>query len=84
MHSCYKMQFSCIFLFHIFLFLGNSYLSQLTGSDSYKLRVILTDTEGQSKYADYSHFKVNGPDFKYSLAISGYSGTAGNYLYCIM
>jgi hypothetical protein len=56
----------------------------LTGSDSYKLRVILTDTEGQSKYADYSHFKVDGPDFKYSLDISGYNGTAGNYLYCKM
>jgi hypothetical protein len=50
--------------------LGNSYLSQLTGSDSYKLRVILTDTEGQSKYAEYSNFKVDGPDFKYSLNIS--------------
>jgi hypothetical protein len=55
----------------------------LTGSDSYKLRVILTDTEGQSKYADYSHFKVDGPDSKYSLDISGYSGNAGNYLHCI-
>ena len=71
-------------LSHIFIFLGNSYLSQLTGSDSYKLRVILTDTEDQSKYADYSHFKVDGPDSKYSLHISGYSGTAGNYLHCIM
>jgi angiopoietin 2/serine protease 12 (motopsin) len=71
-------------LSHIFIFLVNSYLSQLTGSDSYKIRVILTDTEDQSKYADYSHFKVNGPDFKYSLDISGYSRTAGNYLHCIM
>ena len=69
---------------NFFVFPGNSYLSQLTGSHSYKLRVILTDTEGQSKYADYSHFKVDGLDFKYSLDISGYSGTAGNYLYCIM
>ena len=56
----------------------------MTGSDSPKLCVILTDTEGQSKYADYSYFKVDGPDFKYFLHISGYSGTAGNYLYCIM
>ena len=56
----------------------------MTGSDSYKLRVILTDTEGQSIYADYTHFKVDGPDSKYSLDISGYSGTAGNYLHCIM
>ena len=56
----------------------------MTGSDSYKLRVILTDTEGQSKYADYSHFKVDGPDSKYSLDIRGYNGTAGNYLHCIM
>lgn len=58
--------------------LGNSYLSQLTGSDSYKLRVILTDTEGQSKYANYSHFRVYGPDIEYTLEISGYSGTAGD------
>ena len=74
------------YLFHsqFIVFLGNSYLSQLTGSDSYKLRVILTDTDGQSKYADYSHFKVDGPHSKYSLEISGYNGTAGNYLYCIM
>jgi len=78
------MSYSVRQLSHIILFLGNSYLSQLTGSNSYKLRVILTDTEGQSKYADYSQFKVNGPDLKYSLAIRGYSGTAGNYLYCIM
>ena len=80
----YDMSYSVRQLSHIYLFLGNSYLSQLTGSDRYKLRVILTDTEGQSKYADYSHFKVNGPDSQYSLEISGYSGTAGNYLYCIM
>ena len=80
----YVISYSVRQLSHIFLFLGNSYLSQLTGCDSYKLRVILTDTEGQSKNADYSYFKVDGPDFKYSLHISGYSGTAGNYLYCIM
>ena len=80
----YVISYSVRQLSHIFLFLGNSYLSQLTGCDSYKLRVILTDTEGQSKNADYSYFKVDGPDFKYSLHISGYSGPAGNYLYCIM
>ena len=77
----YVISYSVRQLSHIFIFLCNSNLSQLTGSDSSKLCVILTDTEGQSKYADYSHFKVDGPDFKYSLHISGYSGTAGNYLY---
>jgi hypothetical protein len=38
----YLVSYSVRQLSHIFIFLGNSYLSQLTGSDSYKLRVILT------------------------------------------
>ena len=57
--------------------LGNKYISILTGSGNYELRIEMTDTTGALVYAEYSTFKVNGADQKYSLVVSGYSGDAG-------
>jgi len=61
--------------------LGNEYLSILTASNRYLLRVDLGDWSGQYRYAQYNDFKVaNGSD-KYRLAILGtYSGDAGDSL----
>ncbi|XP_035663829.1 deleted in malignant brain tumors 1 protein-like [Branchiostoma floridae] len=36
------------------------------------------DTAGESRYAEYSTFRVSGESDGYRLRISGYSGTAGN------
>jgi len=43
-----------------------------------RLRVDLTDWEGNTKYATYDNFKVGSAQEKYKLASRGaYNGTAG-------
>jgi len=53
--------------------LGNKILYELTKSPR-ELRVDLKSRENTNGYAVYSYFKVNGPDVKYRLEISGYRG----------
>ena len=38
------------------------------------------DFEGNSRYAHYSSFSVGNPASRYTLSVSGYSGTAGDSL----
>jgi len=49
-------------------------------STSTQLRVDLQDFEGNSAYAQYSSFSVGDSASKYTLSVSGYSGTAGDSL----
>ena len=45
-----------------------------------RLRIDLTDWEGNTKYADFDHFKIESEAHKYKLASTGvYRGTAGRY-----
>lgn len=37
----------------------------------------LEDFEGESRYAEYSEFSVGDATTKYTLHVTGYSGTAG-------
>ena len=49
-------------------------------SGDYELRIDLEDFSGNKAYAKYSTFNVGDASTKYKLLVSGYSGTAGNYV----
>ncbi|XP_019627953.1 PREDICTED: fibrinogen C domain-containing protein 1-like [Branchiostoma belcheri] len=57
--------------------LGLDNIHHITAQTSYELYIELKDWQGNVKYAKYSTFSV-GPGNNYTLAIDGYSGTAGN------
>ena len=57
---------------------GNDIIHELTSAQNYTLRVELADWEGNSRYAEYSNFKVASASDKYKLTSLGiYSGNAG-------
>ncbi|KAL5022000.1 hypothetical protein ScPMuIL_001155 [Solemya velum] len=58
--------------------LGNSYIHTITSGGSYELRIDLADSNGEMRYAQYSSFIVNGAASSYRVAVSGYSGDAGD------
>nr|XP_039263490.1 microfibril-associated glycoprotein 4-like [Styela clava] len=60
--------------------LGLKNLHHLTRDNDYELRIDLEDWEGNKKYAKYSNFKIGGPKTKYTLAVAGYTGDAGDSL----
>ena len=51
-------------------------LLQLNGAN--ELRIDLKDYSGNSAYAKYSSYNVGDSNSKYTLNVSGYSGTAGD------
>jgi hypothetical protein len=71
-------------------FTGNQALHFLTKSGNHVLRVDLQKFNGQKAYAKYSSFSVGAESSKYTLTVSGYSGTAGRSIvivsgtYCLM
>ncbi|XP_078586198.1 scavenger receptor cysteine-rich domain-containing protein DMBT1-like [Branchiostoma floridae x Branchiostoma japonicum] len=60
--------------------LGNENIHLLTSQKNYSLRVDIMDWTGATAFALYSTFRVSGESDQYRLHISGYSGTAGDYM----
>ena len=58
--------------------LGLSKIHRLTNRPTTALRVDLEDFDGNTRYANYSTFKVLDSSRKYQLNIAGYSGDAGD------
>ncbi|CAH1251215.1 PRSS12 [Branchiostoma lanceolatum] len=58
--------------------LGNENIHLLTNQKNYKLRVDLLDWDGDSRFAEYSTFRVSGESDQYRLHVAGYSGNAGD------
>ncbi|XP_066264951.1 uncharacterized protein [Branchiostoma lanceolatum] len=58
--------------------LGNENIHLLTSQTNYKLRVDLMDWDGDSRFAEYSSFRVSGESYQYRLYVTGYTGTAGD------
>ncbi|XP_025099998.1 ficolin-1-like [Pomacea canaliculata] len=56
--------------------LGLSKLHTLTKGRPTRLRVDLGEVNGHRHYAEYSTFRVGGPETNYRLTVSGYSGNA--------
>lgn len=61
--------------------LGNEYISTLSATKRYKLRVDLGDWSGQYRYAEYSDFAVANATDKYRINFGVYNGDAGDSLY---
>ena len=59
--------------------LGLDKIHRLTHTAT-QLRIDMQDFEGNSRYAQYSSFSVGDSVSKYTLSVSGYSGTAGDSL----
>ena len=59
--------------------LGLHKIHRLTASST-RLRVDLADFDGNVRYAKYNTFRVGDSDSKFTLTVSGYSGTAGDAL----
>jgi len=62
--------------------LGNDYISALTKSGNYRLRIDLGNFNGQYRIAEYNNFVVNGAAAKYNMTFSKecYFGNAGDSL----
>ncbi|XP_025102353.1 uncharacterized protein LOC112568970 isoform X1 [Pomacea canaliculata] len=60
--------------------LGLSKLHTLTKGRPTRLRVDLGEVNGHRHYAEYTTFRVDGPETNYTLTVSGYSGNAGDSL----
>ena len=59
--------------------LGLDKIHRLTPTAT-QLQIDMQDFEGNSRFAQYSSFSVGDSVSKYTLSVSGYSGTAGNSL----
>ena len=59
--------------------LGLDKIHRLTPTAT-QLRIDMQDFDGNSRYAQYSSFSVGDSVSKYTLSVSGYSGTAGDSL----
>ncbi|KAK3100676.1 hypothetical protein FSP39_023646 [Pinctada imbricata] len=62
------------------LYIGNKNIHDITSRCTYKLKVILTDFQNNTKTVDYKSFSVGDSQSKYTLHVSGYSGDAGDSL----
>ncbi|XP_062610456.1 fibrinogen-like protein A [Saccostrea cucullata] len=60
--------------------LGNDIIHALTKNDDQELRVEMTKFSGSKVYAKYSKFSIGDESKKYKLSISGYSGSAGDFI----
>ncbi|CAH1224823.1 TUBA1A [Branchiostoma lanceolatum] len=58
--------------------LGNENIHLLTQQKSYTLRIDMSDWEGESRFAEYSTFRVSGESDGYRLSIHGFTGDAGD------
>ncbi|KAG8429839.1 hypothetical protein GDO86_019080 [Hymenochirus boettgeri] len=58
--------------------LGNKYINLLTTQKLNKVRIILTDSNGQTRFAEYDTFHVKEENDQYRLRLGAYSGDAGD------
>lgn len=49
--------------------LGNEFVSRLTSRQSYKLRIMLGDWEGNSGFSQYDQFSLDGEAQNYRLVV---------------
>ncbi|XP_068222644.1 fibroleukin-like isoform X2 [Palaemon carinicauda] len=60
--------------------IGLKALHALTDGRPHQLRADMEDWEGNTAWASYSFFSVAGPEDKYRVKVTGYTGTAGDSL----
>uniref|UniRef100_G3NTJ9 Angiopoietin 2a n=1 Tax=Gasterosteus aculeatus aculeatus TaxID=481459 RepID=G3NTJ9_GASAC len=57
--------------------LGNEFVSRLSIQQPYRLRIQLSDWEGNSAFSQYDQFSLEGEALNYRIHLKGFSGTAG-------
>ncbi|XP_043749751.1 angiopoietin-2 [Cervus elaphus] len=57
--------------------LGNEFVSQVTGQKRYVLKIHLRDWEGNEAYSLYDHFYLSNEELNYRIHLKGLTGTAG-------
>ncbi|XP_068828126.1 angiopoietin-2 isoform X4 [Capricornis sumatraensis] len=57
--------------------LGNEFVSQVTGQKRYVLKIHLRDWEGNEAYSLYDHFHLSSEELNYRIHLKGLTGTAG-------
>ena len=72
--SCY------VTLLHLPYTPGNKNIHAITSSGNYELLIELEDFQQHTKTAHYQSFSVGDSASVYTLAVSGYNGTAGKSL----
>ncbi|KAJ7345911.1 hypothetical protein JRQ81_001861 [Phrynocephalus forsythii] len=75
--DAYKMGFGNLLGNHWF---GNEFMHLLTRQNSFSVRFVIVDSNGQTKHADYHSFRVDGEEAGYALRLGNYSGNAGDAL----
>ena len=73
----YKEGFGCL---NGEYWLGNDLIHLMTSNASYTLKIVLTDWENVTKFAQYDTFRISDEADGYRLTIGGYSGDAGDSL----
>ena len=58
-------------------FSGNDIIHEMTKNADHKLKIVLTDFSGVTKYAEYRIFHVAEEANGYRIFVNGYTGTAG-------
>ena len=61
--------------------IGNNILHRLTAYHNQKVKIVLSDFDAITKYADYDTFYVGDELSGYRLLIGGYSGDAGKIMF---
>ena len=59
---------------------GNKNIHPITSSGNYELLIELEDFQQHTKTAHYQSFSVGDSASVYTLAVSGYNGTAGKFV----
>ena len=59
---------------------GNDFLHSLTSSHNMRLRVELESFYGQTAWAEYEEFRIDGEEEDYRIWVGGYSGNASDSL----
>ncbi|XP_063436403.1 fibrinogen-like protein 1 [Mytilus trossulus] len=59
---------------------GNENMHKISSHGRHALRVELSDFDNQDRYAEYKTFSIGDEQDGYQIAVSGYSGNAGDSL----
>ncbi|XP_078691095.1 techylectin-5A-like [Branchiostoma floridae x Branchiostoma belcheri] len=60
--------------------LGNEFIHQMTKTKCYKLQILMEDSDGITRRADYDYFALDGESDNYTLWLGEYRGNAGDVM----